>query len=523
MLVRRLVVVPPVGVKYGLQQYNWIRFKSKESGKGKEIEKKGKNGEVGSFNIKSTTSASSPAPMDGNVAVEKLMKKDTKPYIPKIKHERVSFEYPGLPNVDESNPNLKKPKTTTRWTRYVPKILTAIVALWGAYTIKVWIYPSEKSEKSHDLLAPHEFHTFIITHKQQIDDDHYLIEIAPKFKHWQYSYYAHYDQKSIWNGDKIWSVDIKHPQIMVVRAYTPLPLYYMKSEYTRSGEKEPLLKVVNNDTNDYDKGGAMCLYVKRYGDGEVSRYITNKKVGDELELRGPNIEYKFPYHPIKQLHERPIFRDLPSKVESEMGVDKIYQKNNLPAYDNVNFYAAGTGIAPILQVLLSKNPYRGFVNLHYSAQKPGEIEPLERFLFFLEKLDRIKLINHFDSTRTRLSKKDFKKPLPSEYLSPQKIEQIESITPEDSLKLRLQIMKDEEPVVVKEDGEVRGPRYENALDQARTTSIIPKKDASLSLVCGPDGFVEYVAGAKLNVTNEQGEIGGMLGEKKWDNTNTFKL
>lgn len=526
MLTTRLCLQCPRNGWYGLRLIRNVRFKSSESDKSKKIVKKTGSEEISSFKIKSSTSSSSPAPIDGNIAVETLMKKDNKPYIPKMKHERVTYEYPGLPNVDDTNPNGNNRKPTTRWTRYIPKILTVIVGLWGVYTVKVWVFPSDENEKSHDLLAPHEFHTFIITHKQKIDNDHYLIELAPKYKHWQYSYYAHYDQKSIWNGDRIWSVDIKHPHIMVVRSYTPLPLYFMKSEYTRSGEKEPLLKVINNDANDYDKGGVMSLYIKRYGDAEVSRYITNKEVGDELELRGPNIEYKFPYHPIKKFHERPIFKDLPSKVESEMGVDKIYQRNNLPAYDNLNFYSAGTGIAPILQVLFSKNPYRGFVNLHYSAQKPGEIEPFERFLFFLEKLDRIKFIPHYDSVkRTILSDKDFTKPAPSEYLSPQRIEETQSkLSPEDSLKLRLKILKDEDTQIENEvHSNNRGPRFENALEQARETSKIPKKDASLSIVCGPDGFIDYVAGAKLDAINEQGKVGGKLGEKNWDNTNTFKL
>jgi len=512
-------------------QWRAIRFEStKKNGEKPENNEVStpNSHEVSSFKVKLTTSASAPAPMDGNSAVQHLMKKNNKPYIPRTSHERLSYEYPGLPNVDDFNVKTNKPKVVSRWSRYIPKILTAIVFAWGAYTVKVWFFPPEDGEDSKELLAPHQFHPFIITHKQQIDDDHYLVELMPKFKHWQYSYYAHYDQKSIWNGDRIWSVDVMHPQIMVVRAYTPLPLYFMKSEYTRSGEKEPLLRVVNNDGDDYDKGGVMCLYVKKYGDGEVSRYITSKEVGDELKLRGPNVEYKFPYHPIKKLHERPIFRDLPSKVEPETGLEKLYRRNKLPPFDNMNFYAAGTGIAPILQVLLSKNPYRGFVDLHYSAQKPGEIKPLERFLFFLEKLDRVKVHHHYDSDKkTVLSNKDFTKPVPSEYLSPLRIEQTESnLSEEDALKLRLLILKDEEttPKELTEDSTTeRGPRYENALEQARETSKIPKKGASLSIVCGPDGYVSYVAGDKLAATNEQGPIGGKLGEKNWDNTNTFKL
>lgn len=128
------------------------------------------------------------------------------------------------------------------------------------------------------------------------------------------------------------------------------------------------MKILNPEVDDLDKNGTMCLYVKRYKQGEVSRYITDRKIGDELELRGPTIEYKFPYHPLKKIHQRPIFKDLASKVEPDNLIESIKRDLNLPDVDNLDFYAAGTGIAPILQVLFSKNPYMGYVNIHYSAQ-----------------------------------------------------------------------------------------------------------------------------------------------------------
>lgn len=442
-------------------------------------------------------------------------------------HKRVSYEYPGLPNEDSfskhSNASREK-KTITRWTRYIPKIITVVVVAWGAYVVKVWYYDDDEVAKSNDLLDANEFHPFKITHKEQIDEDHYLIEIKPVHSHWQYSYYTNYDSKSIWNGDKIWSVEVKQPQIMVVRAYTPLPLYFMQSEYTYSGEKKPLLRVINNDLDDYDKGGTMCFYIKKYNDGEVSRFIANKNVGDELEIRGPHVEFKFPYHPLKPLHQRPIFRDLPSKIESEHLIDNIKKANNIPDYDNLDFYAAGTGIAPILQVLLSRNPYRGFVNIHYSAQKPEELKPLERFLFFLEKIDRVNLIPHYDSQKAWLKKSDIKKPEKSNYLSPQRLEEkTHELSPEEALKLRMQILSGESDGAEETKELLRPPRFANAIEQALETSKQKKKDASLALVCGPDGYVEYVAGKKLLNTNEQGAVGGLLGEKGWDNTNVHKL
>ena len=524
---------------------NFQRLKSSESGKGGDFsdEKKTQNQnekanenndlisqdnrDVSQFKIRSASSRSAPAPIDAqDTGLDRLVKRNNKPYIPKLKHDRVSFEYPGLPNEDDFA-KAQQPKTTTRWSRYVPKILTALAVVWGAYTVKVWIYAPENGADSKELLDPLEFHKFIVTHKEEIDDDHYLIELLPKHSKWQYSYNLNYELKSIWNGDRIWSVDVKQPDIMVVRAYTPLPLYFLKSEYTRSGERKPLLKVINNDGEDYDKGGVMCLYVKKYNDGEISRYITSRNIGEEIELRGPNVEYRFPYHPLKNYHTRPIFRDLPSKIEPEHLLQKTIKANDLPAFDNLNFFAAGTGIAPILQVLLSRNPYRGFVNIHYSAQKPGELEPLERFLFFLEKLDRIKLIRHYDSeNKTILTAKDVSKPSKSAYTSPLKLEQKEAdLTPEEALKLRMSILEGEEPTIQSKVqlNEERAPRYVNAIQQAIATSKEQKTSPSLSLVCGPEGYVSYVAGPKDLINNQQGQVGGLLGDKEWDESNTYKL
>ncbi|KAI3403267.2 CYC2 [Candida oxycetoniae] len=493
------------------------------------------------FKIKHTTSKSAPAPMENN-GIEKLMKKSNKPYIPKLQHQRLSFEYPDLPKEDSDFVNLfNKPKTVSRWTRYIPKILTVIVAAWAAYTVKVWyLDENEEGEDSNELLDVNEFHKFIVTHKEKIDDDHYIIEVTPKYDKWKYSFATNPDKKSFWDGDRIWSVEIKQPDINVVRSYTPLPLYYLKSEYTRSGDKKPLLKVLDPSVDELDRCGTMCFYVKRYKQGEVSRYITDLDVGDEMEIRGPQVEYKFPYHPLKKLHQRPIFKDLASKVEPDNLIEATKKDHNIPDVDNLNFYAAGTGIAPILQVLFSKNPYMGYVNLHYSAQKPGELGILKRFLLFLDKLDRIKIYYHFDTQPTTiLNEKDIESPSEPNYYSPKRFEEVTSnMTSEEALKVRLQVMdgkggenEDNQDNNAKSDkvskrirsAEERGVRYETALQQAAVTSKENKKPAALAIVCGPDGFVEYVAGQKDLVNREQGEVRGLLGSKNWNNSNVYKL
>lgn len=492
----------------------------------KEVSKKE---DFGVSNIRSGTSKSAPSPLGPESGIEAFLKKDTKPYIPRSKYERLTYDYKNMPNEDDFENHSekgKKPKTVSRWTGQVPKILTIVVLIWAGYTVKVWFYPAEENSDSKELLDPYSFHKFVVTHKQQIDSDHFLIEVKPKFKHWQYSYYAHYDEKSIWSGEKIWSVEVKQPDIMVTRSYTPLPLYFMKSEHTRSGEKEPLLRVIDNDVEDYDKGGVMSFYIKRYNNGEVSRYLSNRKIGDEIELRGPHIDYRFPYHPLKPVHTRPTFRDLPSKVEAESLVDTIKKRSNIPDFDNLDFYCAGTGIAPALQVLLSRNPYRGFVRLHYSAQSNSELAPLERFLFFLEKLDRLQVIRHIDTEGGRIKPTHIPLPENRNYVSSMRLDLENNNAPADALKLRMAIMDESSPpsqTTEEVDALVRATRYLNALEQARETLGVPKKASALALVCGPDGYVDSIAGPKDRAAGEQGEIRGILGQKGWDTSNVYKF
>ncbi|RLV89048.1 Cytochrome c mitochondrial import factor CYC2 [Spathaspora sp. JA1] len=484
-----------------------VRF---NSSKHPELPKKNQLTKPGSI----PGSKSAPAPIDDNIS--SLLSKSNKPYLPKLSHNRVSYEYPNLPNQDDFI--TKKPKVvTTRWTRYIPKIIAVLAIAWGGYVVKIYFY--DDVAEPLEILSPDEFHKFRVLHKEIIDENHMIIEIQPCTTAWQASYKAHYEEKSIWNGSKgVWSVDIKQPEINIVRRYTPLPLYYMKSELTRSGEKEPLLRVINPDIDEYDQQGTMCIYIKRYNDGEVSKYITNKQIGDVLELRGPYQEYKFPMHPLNKYYTRPIFKDIPSKVEPENFRQSILKQTGLSDLDSVEYYGGGTGITPILQVLLSRNPYLGFINVNYSARTETELgEGLSRFLFFLDKLDRIKLRFYVD-TINPISLKNIPTPEAPTYLTPKALEnhpmkEMLQQPPEQTKELIKKIKSEKD----------RGLRFDTALDQAQATKLQPKKNASFSLVCGPDGFIEYMAGAKKLDVGEQGEVKGLLGKKGWNSANVYKL
>lgn len=211
-------------------------------------------------------------------------------------------------------------------------------------------------------------------------------------------------------------------------------------------------------------------------------------------------------------------------MDADPLIDLIKHEHKLPDIDNLSFYAAGTGIAPILQVLLSRNPYRGFVTLHYSAKKPGEILAFERFIYFLEKLDRAKFIPHYDSTKnSQLSSKDIGSPEKPNYISSMRASEQNRETTEESLRLRLNIISGEKMAEEKVTPAKKESQYfSNAIDQAIESSKTPKKGSSLALVCGPDGYIDFLAGCK-GVNGEQYPVEGLLGKKGWDETNVYKL
>lgn len=67
--------------------------------------------------------------------------------------------------------------------------------------------------------------------------------------------------KLVTPAQAIWSVFIKDDDIQVERPYTPL--------------------------EGIDENGHMKFWIKRYPNGEVGRWLHSKRVGEQVELRGP--------------------------------------------------------------------------------------------------------------------------------------------------------------------------------------------------------------------------------------------
>lgn len=200
-------------------------------------------------------------------------------------------------------------------------ILLTTAGLGVAYTIS-----KSKDNDRPTELQPEYFTPYKITRKVANDSNHFIIELTPITT----------QKTNIWSqltNRKIWSVEVKQPEIMVTRNYTPLPLQFV------NGDSDDLKVINQNDTENNNNNGKLVLFIKNYDQGEVSKWIANLPLNHTIEIRGPFVEYSIP----KQVN-------------------------------NVNFFAAGTAIVGPLQLLL--NPYSNYqsnhkLNIFYSC---GDIQ-----------------------------------------------------------------------------------------------------------------------------------------------------
>ncbi|KAG0668184.1 mitochondrial peripheral inner membrane protein [Maudiozyma exigua] len=265
-----------------------------------------------------------------------------------------------------------------------------------------------------------QFTRYRISERVAIDAHHYLLEVKPlsaqKINMWQEM-----------TSDKIWSLEVKQPEIMIVRNYTPLPLKLVTSN--NDDYELEQIDIKNGDTNE----GKLLFYIKNYDNGEVARWIRNLDVGSRIDLRGPFVEYEF---------------DTDRK--------------------NVNMYTAGTGIVSALQIILNNagDNARNYSWIHTSHEfnELGKLYP--------------KCVQLGNQKNVSLTLFDDKKKLR------ENMEQLIGLTP------------------------------------VNKQNLVFNK-SFIALICGPDGFIKTLAGAKVDL--KQGPINGVLGNQGWSNENVFKL
>ncbi|SGZ38746.1 related to Cytochrome c mitochondrial import factor CYC2 [Hanseniaspora guilliermondii] len=328
--------------------------------------------------------------------------------------------------------------------------LTAPIAL-VSNPVSTYLEEQSKVELSNDY-----FVKYRISWRHFVDKDHYLLEIEPIKR----------QQNNLWKEHgyrKLWSIQVKQPQIHVVRHYTPLPLEHVDSE--NNGIK---LKVLE----DGDSSGKMMLYIKKYENGEVARWMSTLPIGNEIEIRGPYIDYQFPEAPADEIClDRRFLNDGNDQVPVEALKYKPY---------DVNFFTGGTGIVTPLQLMLTENPFKGKIQIiHACKNYQEELSPLIPFIDLLKSKNRLQM-HYFEDFKSELKNKRklnklIKAPFPFESLD------IPSIGASSSTTIK--------PVV--------------------------------SFVVGPEGFIANVCGPKYDLN--QGPITGYLDSRGWDNDTVYKL
>ncbi|QLQ81557.1 hypothetical protein HG537_0F03180 [Torulaspora globosa] len=243
------------------------------------------------------------------------------------------------------------PGKSVKGARWAVGVTTAVTSV-GIYL--KW-RQSEARELSTEYFTPYR-----ISFKQDIDRSHFLMELTPVIE----------QEQNLWakmGCEKLWSVQIKQPDVMVVRNYTPLPLQMDRESQS--------LKILQDGEH---AGGKLLFYIKQYEQGEVARWLHRLPENHIVELRGPFIDYEFPHY------------------ESEMKRDRSFtnrdkeEKFIFQPFD-IAMFTAGTGIVTALQLLLTENPFRGTIDLFYSCHSYDELGPLGTILRALERSNRVRL------------------------------------------------------------------------------------------------------------------------------------
>lgn len=258
------------------------------------------------------------------------------------------------------------------------KLITGLGSLVLGGGVGSYIYYDKyyQTELSRDY-----FTKYRITRKLSVDSNHYLIQMTPLKP----------QQNNIWatmGSSKLWSIEVKQPEVMVVRSYTPLPL-----KLHEDGTIEVL--------HDGDNGsGALSFYIKQYDDGEVARWINRLPIGHVLELRGPYIEYEIP-EPRDELKRSRDFLWNNPKQEEPFKYQPL----------DILFFTGGTGIVTMLQMALTESPFRGRIGVYHACKSTEELGPLYSILLKLQDAQRIQLHtfesqkkNSFRSELSKVSK-----------------------------------------------------------------------------------------------------------------------
>lgn len=341
------------------------------------------------------------------------------------------------------------------WTRestiFTVTALTAVGGYFYYHDFNVLAPPPPAALFNQSSFTP-----FRLAARQRVSDSSSILRLQPVGPATQRAKQTSGVLEELWKQG-VWSIEIKQPQLMIARRYTPLPTFS-----NTQGDEE-------GDVED------IALLVRREPYGEMSRYLDYIPLDRAIEIRGGYSEYTVP--------------------------DTVRE---------VVFLAGGTGIAPALQVakclqmrghkakltVLWANRRRddcvGAIDAEAASGPTGiwswlgwsQQSPALKQLRLMPKSLIVQKLNALSSMRSEGD------PDRSSY---------------GNLELKARYFVDEEKSLIRQ------------ADIAKAISPRTEKDDASSgqrliMVSGPDGFVEYVAGGKrlVNGIETQGSLGGLL-------------
>ncbi|KAF8965678.1 NADH-cytochrome b5 reductase [Entomortierella lignicola] len=230
------------------------------------------------------------------------------------------------------------------------------------------------------------------------------------------------------------AIYVKDDQIQAMRAYTP----------------------VHSTENDQE---TFQLLIKRYGEGQVSRFIHSAKPGQKIEMRGPVLIWPGGHSDLEQ-------------------------------WDEIGMIAGGTGITGVLPIIHSAltHPNKKIkISLLFAAQSQEE-------LYFKDELDQL----------AKTFKDQFRVAYTIDkvtHLNPSEWKGYTGYVNQDMLKGLLPPVK--------------------TIKDSSSTEVSDKTGKSIVLVCGPENMIKHVAGSRG--MNGLEPIRGVLGDMGYKVDQVFRF
>ncbi|KAK0739657.1 hypothetical protein B0T21DRAFT_284742 [Apiosordaria backusii] len=387
------------------------------------------------------------------------------------------------------------------------------------------------------------FSPFEIIDRQQVSPTAFIITVKPVLSRWHMFWWpatvAELNRLEVGlEREGTWAVEIKQPELQVARDYTPLPNHKGFSAVHEDTSAWTIARRIVLGSLTPQLIPAVKLLIRKTDGGEVSSWLSRRKVGDIIELRGPHQSF-----------------------------DVVERAGRKEGDKRVVFLAGGTGIAPALQAaesilqchshVMKQMPQVDIIWANRSREdcRPDNpiIEELERFK--RESRGKINYVCTVDEegsfitaddiiTKTQIAAPPPTQPSPTPTTSPQKSWFWSSTSsrqaapaPEAQRSHLSSAARQEDPdcyfhspkILITSAGEdhekVEGKnqrRWECTCGTKLGGVDLEKpRYKNLLMVSGPEGFINYFAGPKYwaDGKERQGPVGGVIGElaKKYPN------